>query len=181
MKESPDNSAIDQTPPSSAAQAGCRIFVTVGTDLPFDRLVRAVDHWAAENGHQNVFAQIGETAYRPERIEFASFIEPSDFKRRFQEADIIVSHAGMGTILSSLQYQKPLLVMPRIAALGEHRNEHQLATAKHHAALNRVNVARDEDEHIGMLQNLGSLPTKEKIGPYASSALTDTLKRFIEA
>ena len=181
MKDSQDSSAIRQSPASSPTNAGCRIFITVGTDLPFDRLIRAVDAWAADNPQHHVYAQIGATSYQPENIEYAPFIEPADFKQRFREADIIVSHAGMGTILSSLQYQKPLLVMPRIAALGEHRNEHQLATAKHLAELDRVNVAQDETALIRMLNDLGSLPTKEKIGPYASPELTEALKRFIEA
>ncbi len=42
---------------------------------------------------------------------------------------MIVSHAGMGTILKSIEYDKPLILVPRLASLGEHRNDHQVATA----------------------------------------------------
>ncbi len=58
-----------------------------------------------------------------------------------QAATAIVAHAGMGTILTALEMGKPLLVMPRRAALGEHRNDHQLATASRFAELGRVKVA----------------------------------------
>lgn len=162
-------------------EASLRLFVTVGTDLPFDRLVRAVDQWAKENRIEGVFAQIGETSWKPEFIAYEKFLEPPEFKERFTQADLIVSHAGMGTILSSLQYQKPLLVMPRVAALGEHRNEHQLATAKHLQALDKINVASDEKELIKMLENHKNLDTREPIGPHASATLTDALRAFIQA
>ena len=147
--------------------------------MPFDRLVKALDDWAPAHPEFEVFAQIGQTSWTPKNIPYCHFIEPPEFKLRFQKADLVVSHAGMGTILSSLSFQKPLLVMPRIAALGEHRNEHQLATAKHLAELNKVNVAPDETALLAMLDNIDALPVKAQIGPHASRSLTDKIKSFI--
>lgn len=158
-----------------------KIFVTVGTDLPFDRLVKAVDQWAEGKPQYEIFAQIGESRYQPKHISYSTFLEPPEFKKRFQDADLILSHAGMGTILSSLNFQKSLLVMPRIAAKGEHRNEHQLATAKHLKALNRINVASDETALIKVLESMETLPAKAPIGPYASQQLTSEIARFIAA
>ncbi len=157
----------------------CRIFVTVGTDLPFDRLVKTVDQWAAANDEVEVFAQIGETEFKPKRIAYSKLLEPAVFKQKFTSADLIVSHAGMGTILSSLQFRKPLLVMPRKASLGEHRNEHQLATAKYLTELGKINVAADENELLDILQNGRRLQTRDPIGPYADESLTDAIKAFI--
>ena len=155
------------------------IFVTVGTDQPFDRLVRAVDQWARENNRTDVFAQIGETQNPPTFITYSKFIEPPEYARRFASASIVVSHAGMGTILSALRWEKPILVMPRVASLGEHRNEHQLATARHLSALGKVNVAIDETELRTCLDQLGNLKPKDKIGPYASESLVSALREFI--
>ncbi len=155
------------------------ILVTVGTDSPFDRLVKAVDSWCADNSDEEVFAQIGKTNMKPINFPFCNFMKPPEFKRVIKGADFVISHAGMGTILTSLQYQKPLLVMPRIAELGEHRNEHQLATAKYLKLLDRVNVADDVPMLITMLDRLKNLPTKGKIGPYASISLTKRLRDFI--
>ena len=59
---------------------------------------------------------------------------------------MIVAHAGMGTIISAMQHQKPIIIFPRIAALGEHRNEHQMATAKKMKELGYVHVAFNEKE-----------------------------------
>lgn len=168
-------------PKTCTQKSGISILVTVGTDLPFDRLIKAIDNWAPGKTDVKVFAQIGNTNFQPRNIEYAAFLEPSEFNRRFTSADYIISHAGMGTILSSLQYQKPLIVIPRIAAKGEHRNEHQLATAKFLSELNRINVAKDENQLIEMLEELNSLATKEPIGPYASKTLTDKLAAFINS
>ena len=156
-----------------------RLFVTVGTDLPFDRLVRSLDDWSPRQSRYKIFAQIGESQYVPKHIEYDKFLEPPEFVKRFTEADLVVSHAGMGTILSSLKYQKPLLVLPRIAAKGEHRNEHQLATARHLKLLNKVNVAEDETDLLNILESPEGLKVKEPIGDFASEPLIRKIRDFI--
>jgi UDP-N-acetylglucosamine transferase subunit ALG13 len=113
------------------------IFVTVGTQVAFDRLITAVDEWAGAAVGREVFAQIGPTRLRPRHIEYAPFVSPQECTERMLAAKAIVAHAGMGTILTALEMGKPLLVMPRRAALGEHRNDHQLATA-HRFAVSAV-------------------------------------------
>lgn len=156
-----------------------KVFVTVGTDLPFDRLIKTLDDNAGKLEGFELFAQIGKTEYRPKNLEYSTFLEPPEFKDKFLSSDLIISHAGMGTILSSLQYQKPLIVMPRVAKLGEHRNEHQLATAKHLKALDKINVAVDESELLSHLENFEHLPAKDKIGPHASESLIEHLRSLM--
>ncbi len=155
------------------------IFVTVGTDLPFDRLVRVVDEWAAGRGRTDVFAQIGASRWTPAHLPYSNFLPPDEFTRRFAEARVIVAHAGMGTILSALRWEKPILVMPRRAALGEQRNDHQLATARRLSAIDKVDVAMDESELRARLDALDALKVRAPIGPYASAELIDAIRRFI--
>lgn len=155
------------------------ILVTVGTELPFDRLVRAVDAWARESGRNDVFAQIGQTAWRPSHIRAVEFLEPTEFNRCFTQATAIIAHAGMGTILSALRFEKPILVMPRRAALGEQRNDHQLATARQLLALGKINVAFDELELHERLQHLETLSVRSHTGTFASSSLIAAVRGFI--
>ena len=156
------------------------IFVTVGTDQSFDRMLRVIDAWARENKRNDVFAQVGAGAWKPGFIESVEFLEPREFKRRFNEASLIISHAGMGTILSALIQGKPILVMPKLARLGEHRNEHQLATARRMKEMGKVNVAFDECELRQRLENLDQLNLPEPIGHYASENLLSGLRAFIQ-
>jgi UDP-N-acetylglucosamine transferase subunit ALG13 len=155
------------------------IFVTVGTQLAFDRLVSAVDEWAGVTPGSHVFGQVGPGAYTPRNIEFAAFISPEDCRERMREADAIVAHAGMGTIISALELGKPLLVMPRLTALGEHRNDHQLATAERFGALGRVTVARDAADLAAKLDELEGLNPRDRISPFASDRLISALSTFI--
>jgi UDP-N-acetylglucosamine transferase subunit ALG13 len=157
------------------------IFVTVGSDLPFDRLVRIVDQWAQANNRTDVFAQIGETDYRPAFVSYSKFLDPAEFSSRLSGATTIIAHAGMGTILSALQGEKPVLVMPRQAALREVRNEHQLATARHLLKMGLVNVAFDDRELREKLDHISSLQPPAKISPYASPELLSALREFISA
>lgn len=155
------------------------IFVTVGTDGPFDRLVGTVDQWAARTGYADVFAQIGTSTMRPGFIRFTHYLEPTEFTRCFASASLVVSHAGMGTILTALQHQKPLLVMPRRAALGEQRNDHQLATARRLQALGKVTVAFDEAELVALLGSGAAPVTRDPLGPFAQPELIAALRGFI--
>jgi UDP-N-acetylglucosamine transferase subunit ALG13 len=157
------------------------IFVTVGTQLPFDRLIEAVDAWAGAGAGREVFAQVGPSAYAPSHVEFAPFISPEEHRRRMGEADAIVAHAGMGTILGALQLGKPLLVMPRSAVLGEHRNDHQIATSQRFGALGRVAVAMDAEELAAKLDELDRLNAHDRISQYASDRLISALSTFISA
>lgn len=155
------------------------IFVTVGSEIPFDRLVKAVDRWAGENNRHDVFAQIGRGGWEPEFISFTALLEPAEFKERLAGSSIVVGHAGMGTIFSALQNSKPILVMPRRGHLGETRNDHQMATARELQAMGKVSVAFDEVELLECLDRLGELTPKERISPYASQELVGALRDFI--
>src|SRR5262245_45623766 len=114
--------------------------------MPFDRMVRVVDDWAARSGRTDVFGQIGTTEYQPRNFKAAERMSPQEFKTRMQEASGIVAHAGTGTIIAALELGKPLLVFPRLSVLGETRNDHQIPTARHFADAGHVLAAFDETE-----------------------------------
>ncbi len=134
------------------------IFLTVGAQMPFDRLVRAVDAWAARAGNGSIFAQIGRGGYRPAHLRHVEFLEPRAFRNAFNAATAIVAHAGMGTIINALELGKPILVMPRRGDLAETRNDHQLATARRFRELGLVEVAFDETELPDRLDQVGRWP-----------------------
>lgn len=155
------------------------IFVTVGTQLPFDRLVHAVDRWAAASGRDDVFVQAGPTEDPPRHVAWTAFLEPAEFERRCAEAQLLVAHAGMGTILGALVRGKPVLVMPRRADLREQRNDHQAATVRRLVERGLVHAAADERELEAMLGRVDELVARPPIGAHASPDLIDRLRRFI--
>ena len=105
-------------------------------------------------------------------------MEPVEFTRRVEECSVLVAHAGMGSILTALQYGKPILVMPRHAAKGETRNDHQIATAQQLGERPGIEVAVDEREIADKLDRLSNLSAPPKISNTASPELVARLKSF---
>ncbi|MFC5271566.1 glycosyltransferase [Adhaeribacter terreus] len=158
------------------------IFVTIGTQAPFDRLIKTLDEIAPQL-EMSIVAQVFETRYKAKNIETFDFLNPTDFQKYFYKSDLIISHAGMGTIISALQSEKPILILPRLASLNEHRNDHQLATAKMFDKLNFINVSYNESELIFKLRDMlnGELKPLHKIGPQASTTLIKSIENFINS
>jgi UDP-N-acetylglucosamine transferase subunit ALG13 len=156
------------------------IFATVGSQEPFDRLIRAVDEWAMLHARLDVFAQIGDSTFCPKHIEFTKFLEPSEFNRVIHEASVVVAHAGMGSIISALEIGKPIVVMPRRGALRETRNDHQVATAERFGVRGRVIVAQDQQELAEKLDYALTLGTMDRVNPETSPRLIATIRAFLD-
>lgn len=145
------------------------IFLTVGTQFPFDRLVRAVDNIFDEGLiDEETFAQIGESSYKPRNFESVVSLEKKVFGKHLREASAIISHAGMGTIMMALDNEKPLLVIPRSKKYGEVVNDHQAAIAKTFAELGHILVVYDiKDLHDGIRKLKNFIPRKRQANPHA--------------
>jgi UDP-N-acetylglucosamine transferase subunit ALG13 len=119
------------------------IFATVGTQLPFERLISGLDKWAAQNSGIPIFAQSGASKRRFRHVETVVHLSQSDYRARFEASRLVVSHAGMGTILTAAELGKQVILMPRRAKFGEHRTDHQQDTAREMAHLSNVTVVED--------------------------------------
>lgn len=106
------------------------ILVTVGSMLPFDRLIRAMDEWAGAHPDEKVFAQIGGGDYLPVHMAYERMVPPSRYLELVAEARLIVAHAGTGTVFSAAEAGKPLVMLARHAAAREHTTDHQIDTAR---------------------------------------------------
>ncbi len=120
------------------------IFATVGTQLPFDRLLISLNEWAKRHSGYPIFAQTGPSTLVFDHLEAARNLGQADFQERVTSARLIVAHAGIGTILSAAELAKPIIVMPRRKVLGEHRSNHQIDTAEKLKHLGNVTIAQDE-------------------------------------
>lgn len=157
------------------------IFLTVGTQLPFDRLTRAVDEWAAEHPDVQVFGQVGDGAYQPKHMQFRAFISPRESEAHFRAAEIVVAHAGMGSIITALQHRKPIVVVPRRSDLGEHRNDHQVATVRRLAGTDGLSCVSDTAELAQLLDARQTLRARSAFPSTAPLDFTSRLRAFIDA
>lgn len=154
------------------------ILVSVGTQLPFDRLIKAVDQLAAKL-EEEIVAQIGVTKYRPRNIIYHKSLTPINYEELVKSARILVSHAGIGTILGAQKYEKPIVVFPRQARFGEHRNDHQLATCRQLSCYKGIYVAEDELDLFEILQRDDLVPLTQSSAPARREELVCFLRGFI--
>jgi UDP-N-acetylglucosamine transferase subunit ALG13 len=122
------------------------ILVTVGMQIPFNRLCKAVDDWAGTRNRNDVFIQTGETDWIPKNSEHTKMIRPDEFRGLMEKADLLIMHVGVGSIVTASDYGIPMILMPRRESLHETRNDHQ-----YHAALRMrntpgISVVMNEDE-----------------------------------
>ena len=157
------------------------IFATVGSQMAFDRLVQAVDDWAGrQQPAAEVLAQVGQSAYAARHIRTVASLSPADFRRACTGAEVIVAHAGMGSVLTALELGRPMVLLPRRGDLQETRNDHQLATARWLATREGVWVAEDEaDVGACIDQALARRAQPAAIEQQASAPLLDALDRFL--
>lgn len=153
------------------------IFATVGTQLPFPRLLKALDDLALELDDE-IIAQTGDPAATSENLQLHAKLTPQEFSRFFQAARVVVAHAGIGTILSARRWGKPLILLPRRFALGEHRNDHQVATARQVERLKGIHVAWEETE-LRSLLGATDLDCADDTPSASHRQLTDNLRAFI--
>ena len=155
------------------------IFATVGTQLPFPRLISAVEAYAAVSGDP-VLAQSGpETrATALPHFSLCPALTPEAFDAAMSAARAVVAHAGIGTVLAARALARPLVLMPRRAALGEHRSDHQMATARALDGAPGIHIAWHERDLPRLLaQDLRPAPPGSGA---ALPPLLDRLRRFID-
>ncbi|ETX13310.1 hypothetical protein OCH239_12440 [Roseivivax halodurans JCM 10272] len=154
------------------------IFATVGTQLPFDRLTRALAGLAPELG-EKIVAQVGAFGADQDGLDCRRQLTPAEFEELFTAARVVVAHAGIGTMLSARRWGKPLVVVPRRYALGEHRNDHQVATARQIAEIPGLYVAWKTDELGPLLRHHNLIPASETETP-SRAVLVARLRAFVE-
>lgn len=155
------------------------ILLSVGTQLPFDRLVRTVDHWAAATARADVVAQIGPTEFRPAAMSSFAHIPYDHFRTLQQQCDLMVCHAGMGSIITAMEFGKPIILMPRDHRLGEHRNAHQFATLRAFGDRLGIYPAENEAQLVDLLDRADELVAYPSLSASAPSGFVQQLADLV--
>jgi len=155
------------------------IFVVTGTQAPFDRLLSIIDKWAVSQNAYSIIAQTANSEINFKNMTCFSFMEPDIFNEYFNNADVIIGHAGIGTIIMALENKKKLVVFPRLVKYNEHRNDHQHHTAFGFEKLGLINVAYNEKDLFRYLNNIIDIPVKRKINQNAEKNLLEIISNFI--
>jgi UDP-N-acetylglucosamine transferase subunit ALG13 len=148
------------------------ILVTTGTnEWAFDRLVRTAANVA---GDEPLFMQYGSSLEPHGRGEWVDFISFEDLEARMRAARVVISHAGVGSIMLARRCGHRPVVLPRLGRLGEAVDDHQVALGRRLHAAGLVTLVEDEAAmaaavHAGASIEL-DLPTPAIAGAAALAA-----------
>ena len=150
------------------------IFVTVGGMRAFERLVRGMDRIAGGLS-ERVVMQIGSTDYEPKNCDYFRFMPRGEIEELYANARVVVCHAGSGSILTALEHNKPLVLVPRLRQYGEVFDDHQLEIARDMESRG-ITVVYD-------ISNLQSAVENVDIGPVeikGETTLVHMLKEYLD-
>lgn len=142
------------------------IFVVLGTQkFQLNRLLRKIDHLIEEGVIQEkVYAQIGHSDYIPLHYQYKDFLSKEKFDQMVSNCNVLITHSGVGSIISGLTHHKPVIVFPRLVQYGEHVDNHQIEIAETFSKLNYVLACKEEDDLGKLLEKCKTY----KFHPYVS-------------
>lgn len=124
------------------------IFVILGTQkFQLNRLLMELDRYKEENLLQDeIIAQIGHSTYLPKHFQYTRFLNKEEFDHLIRKADLVITHSGVGSIITAIGAGKPVIVYPRLEKYGEHVDDHQADIAEAFCRKKYVLCCREEDD-----------------------------------
>lgn len=139
------------------------ILVILGTqDKEFPRLLKAVEK-EIKNGNikDRVVVQAGQTKYESDCMEIFDLLPAPEFNKLMDEADIIITHGGAGSILNAIKKGKKVIAAARLQKYGEHHNDHQKQIIGEFAANGYILELEDFDKLDDLLKKIKKFKPKK--------------------
>ena len=156
------------------------ILVTLGTqDKPFNRLLENIEK-EIEKGNikDEVIVQAGYTKYQSKNMEIYDLLDRDEFQRVINKCDLLITHGGVGSILSGLKNNKKIIVAPRLSKYGEHMNDHQLQIVNNFVEEGYIIGYYDGDDLASILKRLNEFKPKQFISN--TQKVVSIIEEFID-
>ena len=75
---------------------------------------------------EEVIVQAGHTAYSSNNMKILDFISSSELDILLAKSSYVITHGGVGSIISSINKNKKVIAVPRLSKYNEHVNDHQI-------------------------------------------------------
>lgn len=108
------------------------ILVLLGTqNNSFHRLLEEIQK-NIDNGNikEEVVVQRGYTKFESKDMKIYTQLPIDEIKKLIDEADLVITHGGVGSIVTALEENKKVIAVPRLKKYSEHVNDHQLDIVK---------------------------------------------------
>ena len=152
------------------------VLITLGTqDKPFNRLLEEVDKQIElGNIKDEVIVQAGFTKYTSKNMKIFDLVDREKFGELINNCDLLITHGGVGSILTGLKNKKKVIAVPRLSKYGEHVNDHQVQIIERFSEMGYILKYLEDD-------NLGDILKKvDKFKPKKYVSNTNNLIKVIE-
>lgn len=120
------------------------IFVILGTqDKKFNRLIEMVLKLDID---EEIVIQSGCSDVFSDKVKYFKYLDKDSFDDYIKKADLIITHGGVGSIMSALSYRKKVIAVPRLKKYQEHQNDHQLDIVDNFYLRNYIFKCNEEDD-----------------------------------
>lgn len=135
-----------------------KILITIGSmvEKKFTRLFKIIDELCEEGilEGKDIIAQVGNDGYKSKNFKGFEMISDGEFKEIIKNSDLIITHAGTGTVSACLKSNKKVIIFPRLYKYDEHYDNHQLELADMFVKNKYVLCATNKEELIKCINKI---------------------------
>ena len=158
------------------------ILVTLGTqDKPFVRLLKAIDDEINKGTiKEKVLVQAGYSMnkYQTDNMEMFDLIDREKFSELVDKCSLLITHGGVGSILTGLKAGKKVIACPRLAKYKEHINDHQVQIINEFARAGYILAYNEDDDLASILKQVKKFKPQKYVSN--SNNLVNMIKEFID-
>ena len=136
-----------------------------------EEIQKCIDDGTIED---KVVVQAGSTRFESNNMEIFKLIEQNKFNELIKQADIIITHGGVGSIVTSVKLGKKVIAVPRLKKYGEHVNDHQIQIIETFSKQGFIKGIKDVSELEEALKNISTFT------PNKLESNTDNIVKIIE-
>lgn len=98
--------------------------VTLGTQ--HQEFTRLLDYIEKSDLKGEIIVQAGYTKYESKKMKIFDFISYDEMEKYIDKCDLVITHAGTGSIVMPLKKGKKVIACARLSKFGEHVDDHQV-------------------------------------------------------
>ena len=160
------------------------ILVLLGTqNNSFHRLLEEIDK-LVEKGiiKEEILVQAGHTKYESKNMKIFDLIPSEELEKYQEQADLIITHGGVGSIVGSIKKGKKVIAVPRLHKYHEHVNDHQKQIVETYEKKGYIiGIQNVEDLENAILRAKDFIPKKYESENNGNEKMLKIIEDFIEA
>ena len=177
------NGKNDQKEPSLLDKEEIMILVLLGTqNNSFHRLLEEVEKNIKDKIiNEEVIVQAGYTKYKSKNMRVFGLIPQEELERYQEKADLIITHGGVGSIISSIKKGKKVIAVPRLHKYNEHVNDHQLQIIENFNSKGYI-IGIDDVNQLenAIIEAKNFEPNKYETAPQGENKIIKIIEDFID-